>query len=73
MFTNNKNKGKITSKMPGPTMIYLRLIANKAHLIHFHARRKEQLIKIQTKGGWVSDGCFFAILEANRQQENKTK
>lgn len=52
MSTNNNNKRKTTSKMPGPTMIYLRLVVNKADLIHLPARRKEQLIKTQVQGGW---------------------
>lgn len=52
MSTNNNNKRKTTSEMPEPTIIYLRLVVNKAGLIHLPARRKEQLIKTQMKGGW---------------------
>lgn len=70
MFTNNKNKKKITSKMPGPTMIYLGLVVNKTDLIHFPARRKEQLIKTNEKR-LVSGGCFFAILVAKIGRTNK--
>jgi len=32
--------------------IVYRLLVNKADLIHLSARRKEQLIKTQMKGGW---------------------
>lgn len=52
MSTNKNNKRKTTSEMPEPTIIYLRLVVNKADLIHLSARRKEQLIKTQMKGGW---------------------
>lgn len=43
--------------MPEPTIIYLRLVVNKADLIHLPARRKERLIKTQMKG-LVSGGYF---------------
>lgn len=52
MFTNNKNTRKITSTVSGPTVIYLRLVVNKADLIHFPARRKEQLIETRMEEGW---------------------
>ena len=60
--------------MPEPTIIYLRLVVNKADLIHLPARRKEQLIKTQMKGGgkwWVFQ--YWWQREAKPSDSSKMK